>query len=384
MITASGVGSLTLHTYDARQLDAGEFVEHILSTCSLDNHRCVALSKGGSHVVLTPPNTGHPAKVALVPIAPLLQHHAYHRVRIGLGALAALLPGVNSYSISSPLNPDIQFFTAETGVQGDVIFVVDPSGGEFTLSTAFDLADGRLQVSLLSPHSFVGKSHQEEADIFPTPPPSPRLEPIARPSPSRGSSISTIAPLSDTGEESFKAKLESAPVASLHPLLSARYPVLSGVRALKFIFTAAAVWFIVLYRLLFRQRKPGPIPDGDHTGDEATALTPDEAIGPTKSYDRRDETVVVPIITEPKTTEDNPRNMNTCPADSPSSELLVELKGGLVRIATRSVSGASLVDHIMVEVNREKQVFSSTKLEGSVYLLKFDAGDGGLMRLDYS
>lgn len=384
VITTSGVGSLTLHTYDVRQLDAGEFVEHILSICSLDNRRCVALSEGSSHGVLTLPNTGLPVKVALVPIAPRLQHHAYHRVRIGLGALAALLPDIRSYSVSSPLNPDIQFFTAETGAKGNVIFVVDPSGGEFTLSPAFDLADRKLQVSILSPHSFVKTSPQEEADILPTPPPSPRLEPIARPSPSRESTISTIAPLSDTGEESLKVKPKSAPVVTLRPPLNIRYPLLSGLRALKFIFTVTAVWFVLLYRLLFRRPKADPISDGGYTDGEATTLTPDEAAGSTESYDTHDEAEVVPIITEPKTREDDMIYMDTSPASSPSSEQLVELKGGLVRIAARSVSGAPLVEHIVVEVNGDKQVPSSTKFEGSIYLLNFDVDDGGLMRLDYS
>lgn len=371
-IKASGVGAVTLHSiHDGRQLDVGEFIKHIISGYSARD-RYVALSEGASHVVLALLNSGNPIKVSLVPIVPLSERNTYHPVRVDLGALATILPGINSYSISSPVNPEIQFFTPETGTKNEVIFLVDKSGGEFSLSPVYDLAEGKSQVSILSPHDFIRYSEKEEESILPTPPASPRLRPVAPSSLSRDSSISTIAPLPDTGEGPLKAKIERAQAALAtlrRPPLNIRYPVLSGRRALKFVFTVTAVWLVLLYRLLFRRIADSVRPNRDEA---ASSPEPD---------DSHEEPEVVPVVPEPQVIEED---LDTYPSISPSSGLFVEVKRGVVRIAARSVSGAGPAEHIVVEVNGEKQVPTSVEAQGNIVLLEFNVGSGGLMRLDYS
>jgi hypothetical protein len=377
-ITASGTGSLTLHTYDARQPDARVFIDNVLASCSPDIRHYVALDEDARHVFLTPQDTAHPAKFALVPIAPLPQHPYDHRVRIGTEGLAALVPGTQAgYCISSPLNPNVHFFPSEGSGKGDIVFVVDPSGGEFTLSPVIDLAEGECQVSILSRHNSARSSSQSDMGILPTPPASPRLQPIIRPSTSQQSSISTIALLSDSGEAPPEVKAESAPLATLHPL-----PI--ALRAARLIFTVTAAWFLVLYRLFFRRTAAGPKADGGRPDDNTTSV-PDEKTSAVGSHDHRDETEVMPITTKLKSAEDIMTEMKEVhPARSVSSTLLIETNGGLVRVALRTVDTATPVGRIEVEMNGGKQAISPIKLNGGNWLLEFDAGHGGLMKIGYT
>ena len=286
-------------------------------------------------------------------------------IRIALNQLAAPLPDdVKQNSIFSPSTQKIHFFTRE---DEDTHLLIDPSGGSFVLSSAFNLKDGQHQLSILSYSVSIRSQLHSEVDPgnLPTPPSpgllgSPSLSSREKSSVHRAPSTGpdSLSPARNPFEGTFRRQIQT--------------PALKAV-LLAYIISMATFLFAPLHQLLFgRTGKAISESDAGPEHEQPSGQVTPEDYGSTVEMESDNQ--ATRATSELLAAEDyhKPRQLPHL-----GHSLLVETRGGRVMAALRSTGVTVTTLPITVESNGGKLNPTFTKLDDCTLLLGIDGGIGG-------
>ncbi|TFK41336.1 hypothetical protein BDQ12DRAFT_679287 [Crucibulum laeve] len=286
IVTAAGTGTILLQTYDSRK-DTNVFARSLLSHSTSALH---LLSCGQTGIVLASPSTKNIVKAVAIPFLDNRQN-----IHIALEPLSAMLfNGITLFSVFCPANHNTCFLDTSPDDQSDktLSLISERSGSRFILSPVYDIGDQnsgsspgiQWKVSILTSHEpGLAPLALDDADILPTPPPSPRLKPIARISShsSNEGGISSVPSLTDVGI-AFRSR--DVPVTTTES--SAALIIRSGrpqssmsvLVFLKHIFATISVFLEMVYRLFFGRIRE--VEDSDNEEDDDDKHDATESISP--------------------------------------------------------------------------------------------------------
>ncbi|KAJ7597610.1 hypothetical protein C8J56DRAFT_324258 [Mycena floridula] len=271
-LIVSGDGSLLLQSYDPSTSTVDAFLSRILRDCPPEFLRSVGTF--GNDILLASP-TKTPTTVLAIPLVPSAA--STETITVQISSISALLPDVSQFSLFSPSNLNVHFFTA---TDGSITFAIPTLGGQFLISPLATLSPG-VQFSILSPYQPATRDSVE--DGLPTPPPSPRLKPIAHiiqrtiqldglaaasmsdvsllpgplsleipaePFESEDSSMLTIRP----GDHQLRRPVSQTSLVSLEQTRKQH----AFIRYIQYILIVMAIFFSALFRTLFRTSPSTP------------------------------------------------------------------------------------------------------------------------------
>ena len=199
LVTASGSGTLLFQASEGH-LEPLTFIRPILSHAELDSWNILSWDAGSKAIVLATPKDKLPIKAVTIP---LWRSHALIRpIYLNTTTLSDMLGSIE-FSIFSPDNMRIHLFAVDpqaTQKNQMVSLQSDSTGNDFVISPMYTLRDHQVATDksatiwktvILSPYH-VQDFSSDDSGILPTPPPSPRLKPIA--------CLSQAHPLCDTND----------------------------------------------------------------------------------------------------------------------------------------------------------------------------------------
>jgi len=193
----SEAGSLLLKLLPSRQPELNTLVNDNLARSSPERLQVAILGEYAGHLIVASKGT-YPIQGFIVPTTPRSVKQIHAPVTVPLATLRAFLPPqTTSFTLFSPRNRNIHFFTDSTEtvtIRGDAV------GSPFVLSPVVGLKGGEWHISILSHYL----SAQPSENNLPTPPPSPQLRPIAHPA------LSGLSP-SGSGTSSLSGSVLSLP-----------------------------------------------------------------------------------------------------------------------------------------------------------------------------
>lgn len=402
VVKAFGDGSLLLETYDA-QSELHAFVGRLRTHCASPTHRLLNSGPNSNHHIVVAQGTC-PVSAWIIPIYPSLSPHT--DVGIGLHELAALLPtgGSSRLSIASHANSNSQVFAAPAeGASHEIVsFTVNSStGGQFVVSPVYELntRNGDWQISLTTPYSPV--TPPVERVSLPTPPPSPRLRPVAHlteastfssdisvPSLREEVGVSEVAPSNNDDDDDDEEEAEEAYTDAEDE----DTPTTVGV-SIKAYFQdvlrlAALFWSTFLDNIFDLFRPSEASAEEEEEGDVVDERTPllqrERAV--VEDVEEIEVTPEAPLVTaieeiaeEEAVPEDIPEAIIT-PVAKPPQALFMDTPGGKVSIILRNATSGASVDQVVIQLNG-KPVDLAVSKSGDGHYIEFDAGSGGRIKI---
>ena len=210
-ITASGSGTLLFQANEGN-LEPLTFIRQILFHAELDSWNVLPLDAGSKAIVLATPKDKFPIRA--VTISLWYSKGLIRPIYIDTTTLSNML-GSTEFSIFSPDNMRIHLFTVDsqaTPTKQMVALQSDSIGNDLVISPIYTLRDYQAATDIstttwktviLSPYR-VQDFSLDDSGILPTPPPSPRLKPIA--------CLSQSHPSSDTVTFESESSVPSLPL----------------------------------------------------------------------------------------------------------------------------------------------------------------------------
>ena len=211
-ITASGSGTLLFQANEGN-LEPLTFIRQILFHAELDSWNVLPLDAGSKAIVLSTPKDKFPIRAVTIPL--WYSKGLIRPIYIDTTTLSNML-GSTEFSIFSPDNMRIHLFTVDpqatlAPTKQMVDLQSDSIGNDLVISPIYTLRDYQAATGvsatiwktvILSPYR-VQESSLDDSGILPTPPPSPRLKPIA--------CLSQAHPSSDTATSGSESSVSSLP-----------------------------------------------------------------------------------------------------------------------------------------------------------------------------
>ncbi|KAG5648203.1 hypothetical protein DXG03_006158 [Asterophora parasitica] len=382
IITASGTGTLLLQPLQSDRQGLDAIMENILVHCSPERVQVIAQDAGQLLIA----SKGISPIQGIVATSPRL---------LPLATFSALFPAQTPFTLFSPQNHTAHFFPHPSTAQKQSIAVT--SSGPFILSATLSLnaGDSEYQVSVLTPYkSALAASDADDSLVFPTPPPSPHLRPVAHLSSAATASSMLSLRSGISGARSAQGQPATSPNTNkeqgsqhdrndANALIERPRDAIQALLAQLWFISAAFFVIVTVFRLFFGKlpkHEEESVDDADEV-DARSVRALDE-----KEPEANDD---IWVGAQPPALDLPSSSFAETPGVSlASTSLVVDVSGGTVVLALRAVSpsvnlgtGGGAAIQLTVEMGGKDVHVKEMPVGGGVSLFEFDGGEGGSARV---